>query len=57
MATFIKTDPSNGTQGTLPETAGTMIRQAAWGIDNTNDIWLVLYYEQERMAWSGEPGV
>ena len=38
MASFIKTDPSNGTQGTLPETAGTMIRQAAWGIDNTNDI-------------------
>ena len=38
METFINTDPSNGTQGTLPETAGTMIRQAACGIYNTNDI-------------------
>ena len=30
MATFIKTDPSNGTQGTLPTSASGMIRQNQW---------------------------
>ena len=40
MATFIKSEPStNGT--TLPATAGTMIRQAQWGIDNTLSGWII----------------
>ena len=38
MATFIKTNPSNGTKGTLPTSASGMIRQNQWGIGNTNDI-------------------
>lgn len=38
MATFIKTDPSNGTQGTLPTSASGMIRQNQLEIDSTNDI-------------------
>lgn len=41
MATFIKSDPSNGTTGTLPTTAGTMIRTAQWGIDNTLTGWII----------------
>lgn len=41
MATFIKTDPSNGTQGTLPTSAGTMIRQPNWGIDNVLTGWII----------------
>ena len=35
MATFNKSDPSNGTSGTFPGTAGTMIKTAQWGIDNS----------------------
>lgn len=34
MATHIISDPSNGTTGTLPSTAGNMIRSSNWGIDN-----------------------
>ncbi len=41
MATFNKTDPSNGTQGTLPTGAGTMIQQAQWGIDNALTGWII----------------
>ena len=41
MATFIKSDPSNGTSGTLPDTAGTMIRTAQWGVDNTLSGWII----------------
>ena len=41
MATFNKTDPSNGSSGTFPETAGTMIKQAQFGIDNTLSGWII----------------
>ena len=41
MATFNKSDPSNGTQGTLPETADTMIKTAQWGVDNTLSGWII----------------
>lgn len=41
MATFNKTDPSNGSTGTFPETAGTMIKQAQWGIDNALSGWII----------------
>ena len=41
MATFNKTDPSNGSSGTLPETAGTMIKGAQWGIDNSLSGWII----------------
>ena len=41
MATFIKSDPSNGTSGTLPATAEAMIRTAQWGIDNTLSGWII----------------
>ena len=41
MATFNKTDPSNGSSGTFPETAGTMIKQAQWGIDNSLSGWII----------------
>ena len=41
MATFNKSDPSNGTQGTFPETAGTMIKGAQWGIDNSLSGWII----------------
>ena len=41
MATFNKTDPSNGSTGTLPTTAGTMIKQAQWGIDNSLSGWII----------------
>ena len=37
MATFNKSDPSNGTLGTFPTTASGMIKTAQWGIDNTLD--------------------
>ena len=40
MAT-IKSDPSNGTSGTFPATAGTMIRTNQWGIDNALDGWII----------------
>ena len=41
MATFNKSDPSNGTSGTFPETAGTMIKTAQWGIDNSLSGWII----------------
>ena len=41
MATFNKSDPSNGTSGTFPETAGTMIKGAQWGIDNSLSGWII----------------
>ena len=41
MATFNKTDPSNGSAGTLPDTAGTMIKTAQWGIDNPLTGWII----------------
>lgn len=34
MAQHIISDPSLGTQGTLPTNAGSIIRGPAWGIDN-----------------------
>lgn len=34
MATYIESVPSLSTGGTLPSTAGTLIRSAEWGIDN-----------------------
>lgn len=34
MATYIQSDPSLGTQGTLPTNAGQLIRGDEWGIDN-----------------------
>lgn len=34
MATFITSDPSMGTEGTLPTNAGQLIRGAEFGIDN-----------------------
>ena len=41
MATFNKSDPSNGTSGTFPETAGAMIKGAQWGIDNSLSGWII----------------
>ena len=41
MATFIKSDPSNGTQGTLPTDAGSLIRDAQWGINNGLSGWII----------------
>lgn len=41
MATFIKSDPSNGTSGTFPDTAEAMIRTAQWGIDNALPGWII----------------
>lgn len=41
MATFIKSDPSNGTSGTKPTGAGAMIRGPQWGIDNTLTGWII----------------
>ena len=41
MATFIKSDPSNGTSGTFPNTAEAMIRTAQWGIDNALSGWII----------------
>ena len=41
MATFNKSDPSNGTSGTFPDTAGTMIKGAQWGIDNSLSGWII----------------
>lgn len=41
MATFIKSDPSNGSTGTLPATAEEMIRTAQWGIDNALSGWII----------------
>ena len=41
MATFIKSDPSNGTSGTFPDTAEAMIRTAQWGIDNSLSGWII----------------
>ena len=41
MATFNKTDPSNGSSGTFPATAGAMIKQAQWGIDNSLTGWII----------------
>ena len=41
MATFNKSDPSNGTSGTFPGTAGTMIKTAQWGIDNSLSGWII----------------
>ena len=41
MATFNKSDPSNGTSGTFPGTAGTMIKGANWGIDNSLSGWII----------------
>lgn len=42
MAEYIQTDPSIGTTGTLPSTAGGLIRQEEWGIDNTLDDCIIL---------------
>ena len=41
MATFNKSDPSNGTSGTFPDTAGTMIKTAQWGVDNSLSGWII----------------
>ena len=41
MATFNKSDPSNGTSGTFPNTAGTMIKTAQWGVDNALSGWII----------------
>ena len=41
MATFNKSDPSNGTSGTFPGTAGTMIKTAQWGVDNALSGWII----------------
>ena len=41
MATFNKSDPSNGTSGTFPGTAGTMIKTAQWGVDNSLSGWII----------------
>ena len=41
MATFNKSDPSNGTSGTFPATAGTMIKTPNWGIDNSLSGWII----------------
>ena len=41
MATFIKSDPSNGTSGTLPTDAGSLIRDAQWGINNSLSGWII----------------
>ena len=41
MAKFNKSDPSNGTSGTFPGTAGTMIKTAQWGIDNALSGWII----------------